>query len=233
MRELPQKVSPLLQGRRTVVASADRVLITALVHSFKDVGPIVGAATSQSEALSCLAANQANLLICSDLLDRGDGPALVAAAKQQQPSLRCLMLIQRPLLSTIEAAVAAGCEGLCSRDRVGNGAVLNMLQAMESDGSHMDPVISGVVQHRHRRADPASALTDVLNLREEDVLRGLCRGLTNEEIADQLHLSLNTVKHRITALLSKLNARDRTQAVLIAFRQGLVDPPTPIPRWKP
>ena len=88
MRELPQKVSPLLQGRRTVVASADRVLITALVHSFKDVGPIVGAATSQPEALSCLAANKANLLICSDLLDRGDGPALVAAAKQQQPSLR-------------------------------------------------------------------------------------------------------------------------------------------------
>ena len=233
MRELPQRHRPLLEGRRIVVASADRVLISGLVHSLSGIGSLMGAASTETEALACLRNTAADLLICSDQLERGNGPSLVAAAKARQPSLRCLMLIQRPLLSTIHAAAKAQCDGLCSHERIGNGGLLSVLRAMESDGSHMDPVISGVVQHRHRRTDPANALSDVLNLREEDVLRGLCRGLTNEEIADQLHLSLNTVKHRITALLSKLDARDRTQAVLIAFRQGLVDPPTPIPRWKP
>ena len=43
---------------------------------------------------------------------------------------------------------------------------------------------------------------------EEDVLRGICRGLSNLEIADQLNLSINTVKHSVTAVLSKLDARD-------------------------
>jgi DNA-binding NarL/FixJ family response regulator len=159
---------------------------------------------------------------------------LVAAAKAQHPQLRCLMLIQRPLLSTIDAAIASGCEGLCSRERLGDGGVLSVLQAMDSDGIHMDPTITGVCQQSRRRPilDGPPLLSDVLSLREEDVLRGLCRGLSNQEIADQLHLAIDTIKHAVTSLLRKLEARDRTQAVLIAFQHNLVDPPAPIPRWQ-
>ena len=106
MRELPQRHRPLLEGHRMLVASADRVLISGLVHSLDGIGSLVG------------------------------------AAKAQQPSLRCLMLIQRPLLSTIHAAAKAQCEGLCSHERIGNGGLLSVLRAMESDGSHMDSVLS-------------------------------------------------------------------------------------------
>jgi DNA-binding NarL/FixJ family response regulator len=104
---------------------------------------------------------------------------------------------------------------------------------MESDGSHMDPVISGVAHHDRGSAGGGHPLSDVLSLREEDVLRGLCKGLSNQEIADQLHISIETTKHCITALLRKLNAKNRTQAVLMAFQHNLVDPPMPIPRWTP
>ena len=98
----------------------------------------------------------------------------------------------------------------------------------------MDPTITGVCQHSRRRPSLGMAppLSDVLSLREEDVLRGLCRGLSNQEIADQLHLAIDTIKHAVTSLLRKLEARDRTQAVLIAFQNNLVDPPAPIPRWQ-
>ena len=72
-----------------------------------------------------------------------------------------------------------------------------------------------------------------LTVREEDVLRGICRGLSNQEIADQLNLSIDTVKHSVTAVLSKLDARDRSQAMLIAFRNDLVELPPPLPRWTP
>ena len=202
MRELPQRHRHLLEGRRIVVASADRVLISGLVHSLDGIGSLVGAASTETEALACLCNTAADLLICSDQLERGTGPSLVAAAKAQQPSLRCLMLIQRPLLSTIHAAAKAQCEGLCSHERIGNGGLLSVLRAMESDGSHMDPVIAG-------------------------------KGLSNQEIADQLHLSIETTKHCVTGLLRKLDAKSRTQAVLIAFQRNLVDPPLPIPRWTP
>ena len=233
MRELPQRHRPLLAGRRLVVASADRIMISGLLHSLDGIGSIVGAASTEAEALVCLSSTAADLLICSDRLERGSGPSLVAAAKARQPSLRCLMLIQRPLLSTIRDAAAADCDGLCSHERIGNGGLLSVLRAMESDGSHMDPVISGVAHHDRGSAGGGHPLSDVLSLREEDVLRGLCKGLSNQEIADQLHISIETTKHCITALLRKLNAKNRTQAVLMAFQHNLVDPPMPIPRWTP
>ena len=195
MRALPKRSQPLLHQRRTVVASSNRLLISSLTQLFDGIGPLVGAATSQDAALECLGVGGVELLICTDQLDSGDGPALVAAAKQQYPGLRCLMLIQRPLLSTILAALAAGCEGLCSGERLGRGGLLEVLRAMEIEGIHFDPLISGVLQRSQagRTGDWVNPQEPQLSLREEDLLRSLCNGLTNQAIAAELHLSINTV----------------------------------------
>ena len=97
---------------------------------------MVGATTSEQDALNCLKANDVQLLVCTDLLEHSSGPGLVAAAKAPHPQLRCLMLTKRALHSTIDAAIVSGCEGLCSRERLGDGWVLSVLQAMDSDGIH-------------------------------------------------------------------------------------------------
>ena len=227
-----EQARPILQRRRTLIATADRVLITGVVSVFGDIGPLVGAATSEADALSCLRGGAVDLLICTDMLDSGSGPSLVEQAKALRPALICLMLIQRPLRSTIEAAIKAGCNGLCSRERVGNGHLLRTIQAIESDGMVVDPTIAGVLQHsRLQRRSRPDKPSDQLSVREEDVMRGICRGLTNQEIADQLHLSMDRVKHLVSGLLIKLGARDRTQALLIALRNDLVDLPAQPPRW--
>jgi len=232
MRETLQRSRSAFGRRRCLIASADRVLITSVVALFDGIGPLVGVTTSEADALSCLERTPADLLICSDLLESGDGPSLVQQARALHPQLICLMLIQRPLRSTIEAATAAGCQGLCSRDLVGNGHLLKALQAIDSDAIYIDPVIAGVL--RHSRLSPSDRrLNPGLTLREEDVLRGICRGFSNQEIADELHLSIDTVKHSVTAVLCKLDARDRSQAMLIAFRNDLVDLPARLPRWTP
>jgi DNA-binding NarL/FixJ family response regulator len=232
MRETLQRSRSELRRRRCLIASADRVLITSVVALFDGIGPLVGVTSSEADALSCLERTPADLLICSDLLESGDGPSLVQQARALHPQLICLMLIQRPLRSTIEAATAAGCQGLCSRDLVGNGHLLKALQAIDSDAIYIDPVIAGVL--RHSRLSPSGhRLNPGLTLREEDVLRGICRGFSNQEIADELNLSIDTVKHSVTAVLCKLDARDRSQAMLIAFRNDLVDLPARLPRWTP
>ena len=232
MRETLRHSRSELGRRRAVIASADRVLITSVVALVDGIGPLVGAATSEADTLSCLERTPADLLICSDLLESGDGPSLVRQARSLRPELICLMLIQRPLRSTIEAATAAGCQGLCSRDLVGNGHLLKALKAIDSDDLYIDPVIAGVL--RQSRLSPSGhRLTPGLTVREEDVLRGICRGLSNQEIAGELNLSIDTVKHSVTAVLSKLDARDRSQAMLIAFRNDLVELPPPLPRWTP
>ncbi|MFI9326911.1 response regulator [Kitasatospora sp. NPDC052868] len=65
-----------------------------------------------------------------------------------------------------------------------------------------------------------AALTD----RESEVLRLVARGLTNGEIAERLHLGVQTVKTHVSSVLAKLGARDRTQAVIAAYESGFVEP---------
>ena len=94
--------------------------------------------------------------------------------------------------------------------------------------------LSGVLRHRRlSRGHNSTSLNPGLTVREKDVLGGICRGLSNQEIADQLNLSIETVKHSVSAVLSKLDARDRSQAMLMAFRNDLVDLPARLPRWTP
>ncbi|CAI8183418.1 MAG: Response regulator protein VraR [Prochlorococcus marinus str. MIT 9215] len=56
--------------------------------------------------------------------------------------------------------------------------------------------------------------------------------MSNQEIADELYLSIDTVKSHVRSLLQKLPARDRTQAVVVAFRDGLIELPPKLPSWQ-
>ncbi|CAI7975389.1 hypothetical protein FRAHR75_180001 [Frankia sp. Hr75.2] len=63
----------------------------------------------------------------------------------------------------------------------------------------------------------------VLTDREADVLRLISEGLSNNEIANRLYLGAQTVKTHVSSVLAKLGARDRTQAVIIAYESGFVE----------
>jgi DNA-binding NarL/FixJ family response regulator len=66
-------------------------------------------------------------------------------------------------------------------------------------------------------------LLNILNEREVEILRLISRGYTNTEIAETIHLSEGTVRNYISALFSKLDVSDRTQAALLGLRYGLTD----------
>ena len=78
-----------------------------------------------------------------------------------------------------------------------------------------------MTQFSNQQQKPASQIAEKLSDREIEVLTQLAKGLTNTEIAKQLHLSDGTVRNHISAILTKLEVNDRTQAAILAIQHGL------------
>jgi len=90
-----------------------------------------------------------------------------------------------------------------------------------ADGqSVMAAQVTGKMMERLRK--PTSHLHDDLTEREQEVLQLMARGMANQEIADELFISLKTVKTHVSNILSKLDVVDRTQAVVYAFKHNIV-----------
>ncbi|OFI46196.1 response regulator transcription factor [Floricoccus penangensis] len=86
-----------------------------------------------------------------------------------------------------------------------------------------DVLSDSVRQKIQERNNRAPELHDDLTAREMEVLRELSKGLSNQEIADDLFISLKTVKTHVSNILSKLEVDDRTQAVIYALQHNIVE----------
>jgi len=79
-----------------------------------------------------------------------------------------------------------------------------------------------IKQFSHKQTDKARLFTE-LTEREVEVLSLIARGFTNQKIADDLVISIGTVKGHVSNILSKLHLADRTQAAVFAWQEGIVD----------
>ncbi len=89
--------------------------------------------------------------------------------------------------------------------------------------SYVDPIVAGKIlgQVTSKQEEPRSLITQKLTAREIEVLRLIAHGLSNTQIANQLHLSEGTVRNHVSVIFTKLEVSDRTQAAIIAIRYGI------------
>ncbi|WP_116203690.1 response regulator [Amycolatopsis circi] len=119
-------------------------------------------------------------------------------------------------------ALLAGASGFLLKRARPEEIVAGIRTVLAGDSLLFPAAIRGMAARRS--ASASMAPLDFLTERERDVLRLMAAGLSNGEIAAELYLGLQTVKTHVGNVLSKLGARDRTQAVIRAYESGFVRP---------
>jgi RNA polymerase sigma factor (sigma-70 family) len=151
---------------------------------------------------------------------------------QAHPAVKVLVLTTYDEDTWIFDAIKAGAAGYLLKDS-DQEEILAAVRGVQAGEVRVDPKVAGKVLEEFKRlqtAPPAAAkargelepLLEELTPRETEVLQLLAQGLSNQEIADALYLSLGTVKNYVSTVIGKLQANDRTQAVVYALRRGLV-----------
>lgn len=121
-------------------------------------------------------------------------------------------------------ALRAGAVGYLLKDTPPAG-VLEAIRALHAGRSLLSgEVLATIAQHSKPAAQPRRAPLD-LTPRQTEILRLIARGLSNEEIEAELHISRSTCKTHISALLQRTGSRDRAQLAILAYETGLVRPP--------
>jgi len=144
--------------------------------------------------------------------------------KTQHPDSRVMMLTSFSDDDDIFAAIKAGALGYLLKDAQGNELVQAIRNTYEGKSTLSPDIALKVIQEINKPPKPDLPLTEEpLTEREEEILRYVARGLSNQEIADTLVVSERTVRTHISNILAKLHLANRTQATLYALRTGIAD----------
>jgi DNA-binding NarL/FixJ family response regulator len=174
------------------------------------------------DLLKTMAAHQdlPDVVLLDLVMPRMDGVIATSRITSQYPTVRVVVLTSFGGMERVHAALANGAAGYLLKS-AGPAEVAGALQAAARDEVFLDPAVARRLT-REMVSPPTglSALTD----RERDVLILVGNGLSNREIADQLVISERTARTHVSNVLRKLQLSSRTQAALVAVREGLVPP---------
>jgi two-component system NarL family response regulator len=199
-----------------------------LLEPFSDFR-IVGHAIDSSRAASALRAVSAGVVIVDFDWPSGGGLEAIRQIRSELPELPIMALSASKEGPDARACFQAGASGYCLKGSPPGRLVL-AIRSISQGAGWIDPELSGTVLRPslaqlislESRSSGKSSREIPLSDRELQVLQLIAEGMSNQEIAQQLIVSPETVKTHIKHIMEKLAVSDRTQAVVTALRRGLV-----------
>ena len=185
---------------------------------------VVGCANDGAEALEKVARLHPDVVLMDLNMPVMNGVQATQKITAKYPDVKVLVLTTYGADEWVFDALRSGAAGYLLKGTP-RANLIAAVKGTATGESHIDPKVAGtLLKSLSRPQDPAerSLLLAKLSARELDVLRLLAQGLNNTDIAKRLYLSHGTVRNYVSAILTKLNVEDRTQAALLATRYGLV-----------
>ncbi len=214
---MSEKITVLLVDDHKVVRQGVR----AFLQSQSDI-EVVAEADSGETAVT-LSAEHAPDVVLMDLVMPGmDGVTATRQVKAQSPRTQIIMLTSYHQDEHIFPAIRAGALSYLLKDIDPAALAEAVRQAARGEAVLHPQVAARVVQELHgSRQESVNVFTE-LSEREMEVLRLIADGANNSSIAEQLIISEKTVKSHVSNILSKLHLADRTQAAVLAWREGVM-----------
>jgi DNA-binding NarL/FixJ family response regulator len=225
MTESSGNVAPI----RVVIVDDQELVRTGFGMILRAAGiEVVGEAATGADAIREIRRSAPDVVLMDIRMPELDGLEATRRILTGHPNPpKILILTTFDLDRYVYAALRAGASGFLLKD-VSPEQLVVAVRTVRSGDALLAPAITRrlvarFVQHEVGGSDLRRDL-DALTPREREVLRGLARGLSNAELAAHFHLSEATVKTHVARILSKLQLRDRAQAVVLAYESGFVTP---------
>jgi DNA-binding NarL/FixJ family response regulator len=191
---------------------------------------VVGEAADGATGVSMTSALHPDVVMMDVRMPGMDGIQATAAITADAPASKILILTTFDLDEYVFAGLKAGASGFLLKDAP-PAELLTAIRTVAGGEAVLAPTATRrlIDQFVPLLPDPGQqpdrdALLSKLTDRERAVFTRLAAGLSNREIADEMHLSQGTVKIHVGRILAKLNLRDRIQAVVLAYESGLIKP---------
>lgn len=205
---------------KTVLAvEDDPVMHDALRLLLEGTGFALTCACTARAAFASLDASTPDVALVDLGLPDMDGAEVLGEIRRRHPALPCVVLTVASSERRIIAALRMGAVGYLLKSDLAR----NLSSALEYALAGGTPLSPAVARAFVDRGDgPGAALGEPLSARETEVLTALARGLTYEDVARCLGLSVNTVRSHVRQIYGKLGVNSRTEAVMLALRHGLI-----------
>jgi len=187
--------------------------IAALVNGESDM-QLVGEASDGKEAIDKFRLHRPDVTLMDLQMPVVSGIEAIVGIRSEFPNARIIVLTTYAGDIQVLRALKAGARGYILKGQV-RRELLDAIRAVHRGQKRISPEVAAAL------ADHAAE--DDLSLRELDVLQLIATGNANKEIAAQLAIAEETVKSHVTNILAKLGANDRTHAVTLAIRRGIIE----------
>ena len=195
--------------------------LAAIIRSETDI-EIIGQAGSVQEAIELVKTLRPDLVLMDFSLPDGTGADATRAILKAYPQCKIVFLTMSEEDEHLFAAIRSGAKGYLLKN-MRPSKLISTLRSVQQGESALSRTMTLRLMEELARTKESSQVADpTLTRREMEVLRELASGVSNQEIAQHLFISENTVKYHVHSILEKLNLSDRRDAAIYAREHGLI-----------